>query len=282
MDELDERLLGEITLRVWKYKEGELVTLMMHLGHELGLYSALTGTGAVTAADLAAASGCDDRWVLEWLRCQAAAGLVESDDGVTFELSPEAGAVLASADRPTFASGALVAPLGGERIEAITEAIRTGRGFGYGEMGRDTAVSVEASFAPWARAMLVPQVVPAIAGLGPRLDAGARVVDVGCGSGLMIELLAASFPLASYSGYDPSAHAIELARTRLATTERVSLVEAPAAALPAEPTFDVALAFDCLHDMPQPADALAAIRRSLVDDGVLVVKEIRSTGSFAA
>ena len=35
---------------------------------------------------------------------------------------------------------------------------------------------------------------------------------------------------------------------------------APAADLPAVPTYDFVLTLDCIHDMPKPAEAIAAIR----------------------
>ena len=65
----DERdRLAAFALRVWGYKQGEVVSLMIHLGDRLGLYRAMTGIGPMTAADLAAATGLHERWLLEWLR----------------------------------------------------------------------------------------------------------------------------------------------------------------------------------------------------------------------
>ena len=80
---------------MWGYKQGEVVSLMIHLGDRLGLYGAMAGQGPMTAAGLAAATGLQERWLLEWLRGQAAAGLIGTDDGEAFELSAEAAAVLA-------------------------------------------------------------------------------------------------------------------------------------------------------------------------------------------
>ena len=39
----------EMALRVWGYKQGEVVSLMIHLGDRLGIYRALNGIGPVTA-----------------------------------------------------------------------------------------------------------------------------------------------------------------------------------------------------------------------------------------
>ena len=47
--------------------------------------------------------------------------------------------------------------------------------------------------------------------------------------------------------------------------------------LPGEPTFDLVLTFDCLHDMTDPTSTITAIRRSIDPDGTWLVKDIRCT-----
>ena len=46
-----------MALRVWGYKQGEVVSLMIHLGDRLGIYRALDGAGPVTAEALATRTG---------------------------------------------------------------------------------------------------------------------------------------------------------------------------------------------------------------------------------
>ena len=66
--------------------------------------------------------------------------------------------------------------------------------------------------------------------------------------------MAAAFPNSTFEGFDPSRHAIDRARARLADTglTNVQLHVAAAADLPAVPTYDFVLTLDCIHDMPQP------------------------------
>ena len=94
MRALDPEILKALTLRVWQYKQGEMVSLMIHLGEELGLYEALAGAGEVTSHDLANRLDLHERWVREWLLGQAAAGLVTRTDEGSFVLGPEAEQVL--------------------------------------------------------------------------------------------------------------------------------------------------------------------------------------------
>jgi 2-polyprenyl-3-methyl-5-hydroxy-6-metoxy-1,4-benzoquinol methylase len=281
---LDSDKLGLLALKVWGYKQGEVVSLMIHLGDRLGLYRAMAGAGPLTAAELAGLTGLHERWLLEWLRSQAAAGLVASPDGDTFDLTPEAAALLADEDGSTwFAAGAfhggIAAP---DVVDRLAEAFRTGIGLSYDDLGPSEAHAVERMLGPWSRLTLVPQVLPALDGVVDRLTAGGLVADVGCGAGVALLAMAAAFPNSHFDGYDPSAHAINRARASLAAAglDNVTLKQAPAAALPGRPTYDFVITFDCLHDMPRPAEAMAAIRGAVKPDGTWLIKDIRSGATW--
>ena len=105
--QLDPDELKRYAFSVWSYKQGEMVSLMIHLGDRLGLYQALRGAGPVTAHELADKTGLQERWLFEWLRGQAAARLLDYHDDDRFELTPIGAAVLADEqDSLAFAAGA--------------------------------------------------------------------------------------------------------------------------------------------------------------------------------
>jgi SAM-dependent methyltransferase len=273
-----------LALRVWTLKQGEVVSLMIHLGDRLGIYRAMAGQGPFSAAGLAARTGLHERWLLEWLRSQAAAGLIDTADGETFELGVEAAEVLADEDGSLwFAAGAfqggVAAP---EVVDRLADAFRTGRGLTYDDLGPSAAHGVERMLGPWTRLALVPRILPALDGLSTRLANGIRVADVGCGSGTALLTMAAAFPRSTFEGFDPSRHAIDRARARLAGTglTNVQLHVAPAADLPPVPTYDFVLTLDCIHDMAKPAEAIAAIRAALHDDGTWLIKDIRAGATW--
>ena len=109
-----------------------------------------------------------------------------------------------------------------------------------------------------------------------RLEAGARVADVGCGAGVALVAMATAFPNSSFEGFDPSRLAVDLARARISDTglANVTLHLGPATDLPARPTYDLVLTLDCIHDMPNPAEAMVAIRRAIRPDGTWLIKDI--------
>lgn len=271
------------SLNVWGYKKGEVVSLMIYIGDQLGLYRALDGAGPVSAPELAEKTGLQERWLLEWLRGQAAAGLLDYPAPDRFELTPTGSLVLAKeAESLVFAAGAFGAPMGPEIAERLVDAFRTGIGLSYEDLGPNAAHRTERMLGPWTRQALVPRILPALDGVVEKLEAGATAADVGCGSGVALLAMAEAFPASEFHGYDPSAIAIERTRSKAeeAGLENVHLHVAGGESLPADERFDFMLTFDCLHDMTRPAEVIAAIRRALRPDGTWLIKDIRSQPRF--
>ncbi len=280
----DPDQLKAYSLRVWNYKQGEMVSLMIHLGDRLGLYESMDGAGPLTPAELASRTGLQERWLLEWMRGQAAARLLDyHGDSERFELSPAGAAVLADENGSlAFASGAFTGGTPPEIADKIADAFRTGVGLSYEEMGPNAAHRTERMLGTWVRLALVPQIIPALDGVHEKLEAGAVVVDVGCGSGVALVAMAEAYPRSTFVGYDPNSHGIERAREMIAERglTNVELHIAGGEELPEEPRFDFMLTFDCIHDMPHPSRVIAAIRRSILPDGTWLIKDIRSKPHF--
>lgn len=288
-EQLDDEAVRLMAFQVWSYKQGELVSLLIHLGDRLGLYEAMAGAGPLTSEELAARTGLSERWVREWVSAQAAARLVEHTPGSgeepdRFELTPAGRAVLVEEDSSLFAAiGAFDGPLERDFVDDLADCFRTGIGLPYDRLGPRGAHQTERTLGPWAQLALVPVILPMLDGVVDELAAGADVVDVGCGSGVALEAMASAYPASRFVGYDPSRHAVERARVKIAAAglDNVEIVHGRAEDLPAEGRFDLALTFDCLHDMTRPDLALAAVRGALRDDGTLLVKEIRCADTLA-
>ena len=252
------------------------------LGDQLGLYRALKETGPVTSEELAAHTGLHERWLREWLRHQACVGQVDFADG-RFGLSPEAAIVLAEEGHPFFfASGFGAVTATYPAIPKLPEAFRTGLGLSYDDHGPGCACGIERMSAYMQREELVPKLLPELPGMVERLERGAAVADVGCGSGTALITMAEAFPNSSFVGYDTSSHALERASRNLATSAagNVRVVNPAEEPLPGQPTFDLVTTFDVVHDTTHPADLLGAIRGALKEDGAWLCADIRSFPTF--
>lgn len=114
---------------------------------------------------------------------------------------------------------------------------------------------------------LYPYVLEEVAAAAP-----ARVLDVGCGTGALAQLVLEALPDVELDGVDLSAAMLDRARQRLG--RRAALHRADSEHLPfADETFDVAYCNDSFHHYPDPRRAAFEAWRVLRPGGVLVVGE---------
>jgi SAM-dependent methyltransferase len=247
------------------------------IGDKLGLYKAMAGGDPVTPAELAGRTGCRERYLREWLCQQAASGYVEYDpeDG-TFRLPPEQELALAHDDSPAFIPGAfqLIAAIVKDEPH-ITERFRSGEGFGWHEHDHDLFEGTERFFRPGYLANLVESWLPSLDGVVEKLEAGARVADVGCGHGASTILMAQAYPRSTFVGTDYHEASIEAARRaaeRAGVADRITFDVSSAKQLSGGP-YDLVCVFDALHDMGDPVGAARHVRSQLADDGTWLVVE---------
>src|SRR5262245_6868713 len=193
--ELDRRQVQDVANRTLDYLTGAGISALVYLGDRLGLYRALHGAGPVTSGELAAKTRLHERWVREWLHGQASAGLVRYAGDGRFELTPEQAAVLADETSPAFLAGGFAVTLATMgRWDDLQESFETGRGASYNDLGAEHAAGEYRFSSPWMRANLVPVILPGLEGVCTKLSAGAKVADVGCGSGRALVEMARAFP----------------------------------------------------------------------------------------
>jgi SAM-dependent methyltransferase len=246
------------------------------VGDQLGLYKALAEKPA-TAEQLAQRTDTDARYLREWLSAQAASGYAQYDAATkAFSLTEEQAFALAVEGSPAFIPGAFqIAVAQFKAIPKIAQALRTGAGLGWHEHDAALFHGTERFFRPGYAANLVSSWLPALEGVEAKLNAGARVADVGCGHGASTIIMAQAYPASQFVGFDyhePSiVHARESAR-KAGVGERVRFEVASAKSFPGA-DYDLVTVFDCLHDMGDPVGASAHIRQTLKQDGTWLIVE---------
>jgi SAM-dependent methyltransferase len=274
---LDTDKLMSFVFRAVDEVGATLNTALVVMGDKLGLYRALNGAGPLSPADLARRAGISERYAQEWLNAQAAGGYVDYDpDSGRYVLPPEQAVVLTDESSPAYLPGLFQTALGSVLDSPrITEAAKTGAGVGWHDHVRDVHEGCERFFRPGYNAHLVAEWLPALAGVVPKLQAGARVADVGCGHGASTVLMAQAFPASTFVGFDYHDGSIETAKQRALSAgvdDRVSFHVSTAGSY-AGTGYDLVTMFDCLHDMGDPAGAARHVLGSLAPDGSWMIVE---------
>jgi len=245
------------------------------IGDRLGWYKAMADGTPMTPAELAQRTGGDVRYLTEWLSAQAASGYVDYADG-RFHLTEEQAFALTSEDNPFFAPGGLqVAASTIKDYERTAAAISEGRGVSWADHHHDLHDGTDRFFRPNYIGNLVGSWLPALDGVVAKLEAGARVADIGCGHGSSTILMAQAYPRSTFEGTDPHEGSIQAARKAAAqagVAERVHFEVAGAKDYAGE-SFDLVTLLDCLHDMGDPVGALMHVRSTLAEDGTLMIVE---------
>ena len=264
---------------------GGAATAMMVLGDRLGLYAELASCGPVTSEQLAARTGCAERYLREWLAQQASTGILDYDpDQRTFGLPPERAAVLAGDDSPASMIGAAPLVTGMHRgIDRLTDAFRSGAGIPWGDQDEAIFESTERFFRTGYRTYLVPQWLPALDGMEEKLARGIEVADIGCGRGAPLILMAQAFPASRFLGIDIHAGSVEVARRRIAEAGLADRVDVEVNHCQEYPQrgYDLITFYDVLHDLGDPTAAAAYARDALADDGTVMVVEPRAGDDLA-
>jgi 2-polyprenyl-3-methyl-5-hydroxy-6-metoxy-1,4-benzoquinol methylase len=112
-----------------------------------------------------------------------------------------------------------------------------------------------------------------------RIEAGGRVLDVGCGVGRVAKSIAKAFPTATVVGLDPDRESIRQARDSADAAGlggNIMFIAGSTRDYRPEEPFDLITAFDCVHDFAEPARTLQEIRSLLKPGGTLFIVEPRA------
>jgi SAM-dependent methyltransferase len=276
---IDRQRVQDFARKLFGHYTSGILTLMIHIGDRTGLFEA-AAKGPATSAELATRAGLDERYVREWLGAMATGGIIEYDPASRrFTLPAEHAACLTGTSSRNLAPGSQMLPMLAKRLRAVVECFGTGGGVPYADFRPDFTEAMDASWRLLYDGLLIKSFLPLAKGLPERLRAGIRAVDLGCGTGHAINLMAREYPNSSFTGYDLGADAIERARAEARamglTNARFEVVDVTQ--LPDEPKFDLVMSFDAIHDQRDPAAVLRGAAAVLAPDGIYFMLEPKAS-----
>lgn len=261
------------------------LAVMLSIGHRTGLLDKMGQLPPATSKEIAAAAGLNERYVREWLAAMVTGGIIKifpNGGAPKFALPTEhASCLTRAAGADNMGVFAQYIGLMGTVEDNIIDCFKAGGGVPYSEykrfhevMAEDSGLSVVSS--------LFDAILPLVPGLTDRLEKGIEVLDVGCGMGRALNLLARSFPNSRFAGYDLSEQAIAAAGESAAEYSIANVhfevrdlttfdQDAPTAA------FDLITSFDAIHDQARPERVLAGIFKALKPEGVYLMQDISAS-----
>jgi ubiquinone/menaquinone biosynthesis C-methylase UbiE len=271
---MDREKTRRVAEQVFRDMAGAMTAGMVYVGTRTGLFRAMQGKGPMRLDEVVAASGMQPRYVEEWLKGMASAGYLEyAPQGETYALSDEHAYFLASEGSDHFAGGMFeMVPVLMRVAPKVAQAFEKGGGVAFEEYGPEGVAALdlvnrgvyEHRFTDYWLTTL-PEVVA-------KLQAGGRMLDVGCGSGRVCMAFAKAFPQSEIFGIDPDVESIRRAQQagagsgihfQATTTDQFQG--------PAE--FDLITLCDCIHDLAEPVKTLKEVRALLKPEGTLFIVE---------
>lgn len=260
------------------------LAILVSIGHQTNLFDTLASLPPSTSDEIAAAAGLNKRYVKEWLGAMVTGRIVEYDAARrTYRLPAEHAALLTrAAGADNFAMFTQYVALCGLVEPKIVHCFREGGGVPYSEYPKFQALQAEES-AMTFDAKLIGSILPLAPGVIDALQAGADVLDLGCGQGHGVNLMARAFPRSRFTGWDFSSEGIAAARdetTRLGHSN-ARFEARDLATLDAIETYDLILAVDVIHDLAEPDEVLARAARALKLQGTFLMIDIAASSDLA-
>lgn len=266
--------------RVFRDMAGGTAVGLAWLGVETGLFNGLAEGGAQSAAALAERCGLVERYVEEWARGMVAAEYLEFNaENDTFSLPDEHAYLLASDGTDHYMGGLFgMQPAVMAVAPRVRDAFRDGGGVPFEDYPAECREAIDLMNRGNYEHRLTSYWLQALPDIVQKLEDGGRVLDVGCGRGQVVLAMAKAFPNSEIVGVDPDTASIEFARAAVAEAGlngNARFVADTLDGVSESPGFDLVLACDSLHDLPDPVSVLRDVRKRLAADGVLLVIEPR-------
>jgi SAM-dependent methyltransferase len=256
---------------------GGVLTKLVDIGYQTGLFEA-SKLGPATSEELSERSEMNERYVRAWLGAMTTGGIYTYDPATRrYTLPEEHAAVLTGQGASNLCPASRMINHFGTHLPQLVRCFRAGGGIPYSAY---RPVFTQCMDDAWRRIFdqhLVPGFIGAVQGLREALDHGIAVLDIGCGTGHALNVLAREFPRSNFTGYDIAEDAIASATAEAngMGLSNVTFRIADVSALPDHPKYDLITAFDAIHDQVAPDAVLRGVSHALATGGTFLMVDFK-------
>ena len=258
------------------------LALMLSVGHRTKLFDTMAKLPPSTSQEIASTAGLNERYVREWLGALVTSKIIDyNPQSSLYSLSKEKADFLTRDGSFNFATSMQFIPVLAQVEDQIIHCFENGGGVPYESFNRFHDVMAEES-SQTVLSELIDGILPIVPGLINKLKQEIKVLDVGCGSGRALNLMAKTFPSSHFTGYDFSKEAIQNARneSQKLGLSNTTFEQQDAAQFDHREQFDFITAFDAIHDQANPEKVLENINRSLKSNGTFLMQDIAGSSKL--
>ena len=266
------------TERLWEYLKGFHAVHLISIGVKLDLFAKLhEAADGLRPVDLARAFDLNARYVQVWCDTACAYGLLDPAGGGRYRLAPHFEQLLAQPGNPRLLAPYFTAAIDhfGAAMARYPDYFRTGETYTYQDHGEDFSKAIS-EITSGFHTFVVRRALPSIPAVQEKLEAGARLLDMGCGAGGLLMKIAKAAPNCICVGIDVDAHGIRLANESIEKAglgERVTVELADGGAIDHEDEFDLVTMFEVLHELPPEVrpQVMCNAHKALKPGGILFI-----------
>ena len=256
------------------------LALMLSVGHRTGLFDVMAEMPPSTSEQIAKKANLNERYVREWLSAMVTGEIIDYDPSKSlFNLDSKNAAMLTrDSESYNFAAQAQWIPVLAQVENEIVNCFKNGGGVPYSSYDRFHEVMAEESDQTTLRG-LIDSILPLIPNIKSQLEKGISVMEIGCGSGRALNLIAKHFPNSHFIGYDISDEAIKRAKSdsEKANLSNINFEIKDLVTLEDSEKFDLILSFDVIHDQAKPDIVLQNISKAVKKEGIFLMQDIASS-----
>ncbi len=264
---------------MWEYLKGFHAVHHMAIGTELGLFAKIheAGEGGCSPASLAADLSLHGLYIDVWCKTGYHYGLLEAGEEGCFRLAEMMDQLLVDTNDPRNLAPYVIstARFGSDDLRTYPDNFRTGGTNRFQEHGDDFSRHVGATTAGF-HTVVARRMLAGIPGMKDKLEAGASVLDVGCGIGGLMLKVAQAWPNSRCHGIDIDPHGIAAAQANIADSnvaDRVTVEAVGSDGIGRDGEFDLAMMFEVLHEIDDGIrpDVVNDVAKSLKPGGALFI-----------
>jgi ubiquinone/menaquinone biosynthesis C-methylase UbiE len=240
--------------KINNFHKGFKATHLINIGAELGIFKALNDSKeAFTVSELASKLGLHEPYLKIWCQTAYFFGILDCDNQGQFRYQPFMDEILGDQSHLNnrLAANTLAVYVTGERLKDSLDYYRTG------EIVEDypperTEIVAETTKKAHKFIGLYFSSLPEDDPIRQMLERGVKFLDIGCGAGGFITLLAQSFKNSRFVGIDPVPHGIEAGQkiiSELGLNNQISLEHIGGEAITYNDEFDIVAMVLTLHEI---------------------------------